>query len=293
MRSAIRDEFGLTLGKGYLDRMLKNPFYEGHFRWDGKLYPGTHTPLISTELFERVQTVFRGHNRPTYRSHDFAYRGLLTCAYDNCTVTAEIKKAKYTYYHCTGGRGKCELPYFPEEELGDRLGGVLKNIQIPDPILAQLQNSLLNDEGRTQEITKQQRERNAQRLSQVHRRMDQAYTDKVDGKISEEFWNRKSEEWQGEENQIKASNQVLEAVIPGRFLDAARTLELANKAYSLYFKQDHAERAKLLKMVLSNCAIDAVSLYPTYRKPFHLIFEKVKTKEWCARGDSNSRPSGS
>jgi hypothetical protein len=28
-------------------------------------------------------------------------------------------------------------------------------------------------------------------------------------------------------------------------------------------------------MVLSNCRIDGVSLYPTYRKPFHLIFRNV------------------
>jgi hypothetical protein len=28
----------------------------------------------------------------------------------------------------------------------------------------------------------------------------------------------------------------------------------------------------------SNCGIDAVSLYPTYRKPFDLIFQKSKTE---------------
>src|SRR5712664_2436464 len=50
-----------------------------------------------------------------------------------------------------------------------------------------------------------------------------------------------------------------------------------------------AEKAKLLKMVLSNCRIDAVSLYPAYRKPFDLIFQRTKTEEWRARGDSNSR----
>jgi hypothetical protein len=31
--------------------------------------------------------------------------------------------------------------------------------------------------------------------------MDQAYQDKLAGKISEEFWMRKSGEWQEEENQ--------------------------------------------------------------------------------------------
>ena len=55
--------------------------------------------------------------------------------------------------------------------------------------------------------------------------MDQAYQDKLDGKISEEFWMRKSGEWQAEENQIRASMHGLETVRPERLLDAARILE--------------------------------------------------------------------
>ncbi len=162
--------------------------------------------------------------------------------------------------------------------------------EIPGNILQQLQESLLNDKGREEVIRKERGERLANRLALVHRRMDQAYQDKLDGKISEEFWTRKSGEWQGDESQIRVSLQGLEKAQPERLLNAARILELANKAYFLYVKQDHAEKAKLLKMVLSNCRIDAISLYPTYRKPFDLIFERAKTEEWCAQGDSNSRP---
>ena len=72
---------------------------------------------------------------------------MLTCAYDACSVTAEIKREKYIYYHCTGHRGKCELPYFREEELGDRLGQVLRDIHIPDGILQQLIEGLKTDQG--------------------------------------------------------------------------------------------------------------------------------------------------
>jgi site-specific DNA recombinase len=219
------------------------------------------------------------------------YLGSDICAYDNCKVTAEIKKERYTYYRCTGFRGKCGLPYFREEELGDRLGQVLKDIHIPDTVLAQLQESLLNDKSREEDIRTQQSARFAQRLAQVRRRMDQAYQDKLDGKISEEFWTRKFAEWQAEETQIRESIQALGTARPERLLDAARILELANKAYFLYVKQNHTERAKLLKMVLSNCEIDAVSLYPAYRKPFDLIFQRNKTEEWRARPDSNRRPS--
>src|SRR5579863_3760812 len=43
LRIAIQDEFGTNLAKGYLERLLKNPFYRGQFWWEKKLYPGTHT----------------------------------------------------------------------------------------------------------------------------------------------------------------------------------------------------------------------------------------------------------
>jgi len=81
------------------------PVGSGNFWWDGKLYSGTHVPLISNERFQEVQAVFQGRNKPRHTTREFAYRGLLTCAYDNCKVTAEVKKERYIYYHCTGFRG--------------------------------------------------------------------------------------------------------------------------------------------------------------------------------------------
>ena len=57
------------------------------------------------------------------------------------------------------------------------------------------------------------------------------------------------------------------------------TLELANKAYSLYVTRNPQELAELLRMVLLNCAIDAATIHPTYRKPFDLTFERAKNEE--------------
>ena len=73
-------------------------------------------------------------------------------------------------------------------------------------------------------------------------------------------------------------------------LNAQRTLELANVAYSMYLTQKPAEQAELLKKVLLNCSIDAVSVTPTYRKPFDMIFERAKRKEWSGWADLSCRP---
>jgi hypothetical protein len=78
------------------------------------------------------------------------------------------------------------------------------------------------------------------------------------------------------EQQILLAMQGLEQANPDRILDGIRILELANEAYFLYLRQPPVEKAKLLGIVLSNCAVDAANVHPTYRKPFDLIFMRAQ-----------------
>ena len=108
--------------------------------------------------------------------------------------------------------------------IGERLGQVLKDIYLRDEILGQLQKFLLDDRSRQEALNKEQQERCGRQLAQVIRRMDLAYQDKLDGKINEEFWVRRSAEWQQEEHQIRSSLKAIEVVQPERYLNAARIL---------------------------------------------------------------------
>ena len=169
----------------------------------------------------------------------------------------------------------------------------MKDIFIPGSVLTQLETFLLNDDGRQQAALSAQRDRVRDRLSALRSRLDQSYVDKLDGRITEDLWTRKSEEWRAEEQRLCTELVSLEQPKTERLLDGVRILELAHKSPFLYLKQTPEEQAKLLKLVVSNCSIDAVNVYPTYRKPFDLIFAKTQNEGWRARRDSNSRPSGS
>lgn len=89
-----------------------------------------------------------------------------------------------------------------EAELGKRLGEVLKNIHIPDEALAQIEKRMSKGHASSETAKKEQRHKLEQRLSAVRQRIDNAYMDKLDGKISEDFWQRKNAEWQQQEQQI-------------------------------------------------------------------------------------------
>ena len=149
-----------------------------------------------------------------------------------------------------------------QEVIAERLWAILRDIQIPDKILEQLTAALAQEKNRETVLVRSQQEHLQQRLTSTRRRMEQLYVDKVDGKVGEDFWSRKTAEWQTEEQQILAALHTLEVPQTERLLDVTRILELANKAYSLYLRQNPFEQAELLRIILSNCSIDGANLYP-------------------------------
>ena len=107
-----------------------------------ELYDGGGS--ASSELRDALKDAYTELIRDKHKSrkHNFAFRGLLTCAHDDCTMTAELQKGKYIYYRCSGYRGKCETPYFREEEMSRKPGAVLKDIYVTDEALSRIAESL-------------------------------------------------------------------------------------------------------------------------------------------------------
>jgi len=252
--------------------MLKNPFYIGRFLWRGVEYKGLHAPLISPELFQRVQEAFASHHKPRYRKHNFAFAGLLRCVHDGCTVTTELQKGRYIYYRCSQDAASARCLHARGRTVRP-LGELLKCIYVPETIVRKIVDSLESDLGRIEMRRREQLAALQQRLSAIRTRMDQIYDDKLEGKIDENFWTRKQADYRGARACAGiAAFEHRQLSLKDECADSGKSFELANKAHFLYLTRNSAERGQLLKSVLLNCATDGVSLSPTYRKPFDLIF---------------------
>lgn len=286
VRIPLREEFGRAPSKSAVHRMLTDDVYIGKFTFRQVDYDGLYETFISLDLFNQVQSVLKRHNRPKQHKHEFPFRPLLNCAFDGCTVTAERQKG-HVYYHCTHGRGRCELPWFRQERLAERLACIFDGISIPVRVAEAMQDAISRDEQRVRAEAVARRRNLTTQLENVRRRMSAAFTEKIDGKIPEDFWHRQMTEWNSEEQRIELALQRLnEPRVTAAAVKVHEILELAKNASSLYVRAKPEDQARLLRTVLSNCRIDAVSVYPTYRKPFDIIFEHSKTMEWCPCWDS-------
>ncbi len=156
-------------------------------------YPGTHPVFVRSELFDQVQAVLTGHNRPKYSKREIAFRGLTNCAHDGCCMlTGAIQKETYIYYRCTGHRGKCDLPRFREEDIAQRMGEPLKGLQVPEEVVSEIVTTLRKDQQQSISKTNAERSHLETRLATIRKRIDDAYIDKLDGTITADFWERKS-----------------------------------------------------------------------------------------------------
>ena len=288
----LRNKNGGKVGKSAIHKILNNIIYYGEFKWNDKIYQGTHPALISKEIFNAVQEAFAAHNKPKLTKKQFAYRGLMVCGKCGCAITAEIKKGKYIYYHCTGFKGKCGNKSVREETLSEQFGDIVKRIHIDDDTLELVKQALIKSH--EEELAFHQKRLdilNGQK-KKLENRLHQIYIDKIDGKVTDEFYENTVDKWQEELSQIKESMRRHENGDANYLSQGIHILELCNKAHRLYLRQTPMKRTKLLRYILSNCTLVDGSLTPTYRKPFDLLAKGLSRSEMLPREDSNLGPSG-
>jgi DNA invertase Pin-like site-specific DNA recombinase len=124
--------------------LLRNRLFTGEYDWNGRRYKGLHLPLVTKELWERVQMVLdsRGYSKLRKGKHEFAFSGLMNCWHCGCAMVGERKKGRYVYYHCTGFKGKCPEAYVREEVIEEKFTEILGRLTFDNDVLAWVTKAL-------------------------------------------------------------------------------------------------------------------------------------------------------
>ena len=264
---------GRRIHKSLLHQILRNRLYMGEFEWDGAVYQGTHDPLVSRECWDQVQELLdaRARNKTRKVKHAFAYTGLVHCGHCGCLFVGEIKKGQYVYYHCTGNRGKCPEPYTRQEVLTDQFGKILEELAIPQPVLDWLGEVVLESD-RTERATREQAIKRLQtRYDQVEARFEAMYTDKLDGRITQEFFDKQADAWRGEQNVILRRIREIMKAAPAPVDQAIDALRLTSEACQLFRKQPALEQRHLLEVVVKQATWQDRKLQTTLFEPFEIL----------------------
>jgi site-specific DNA recombinase len=285
-------------------KILRNRLYMGEFEWKGRVYRGRHLPLVTRQLWERVEAVLdaRQAKKLRHSKHDFAFSGLIACGHCGCALVGEIKKARYVYYHCTGYKGKCPEPYVREELLEDRFSALLGRLSFDKQVLEWAQDALRLSHADEVREHKTAIARHQDEYDRLQNRIHAMYIDKLDGRVDAAFFDRTSALWRAEQQQCLRAIERHQRADQSYLDEGIRVLELAQNARRLFEQREAHEKRRLLDFVVSNCGWKGGELFVNFRQPFDLIAEtaeratratvsesqsEVKREIWLGDKDSN------
>ena len=296
--------------------ILRNRIYTGWFEWNGKMIQGRHEPLVSVELWERVQAVMDGRFAKKHRrmTHDFAFSGLIACSKCGCSVVGEIKKQRYVYYHCTGYSDKCQgnpatcrRKYVREEALEQQFTSLLGQLHFDDEVLSWVQEALHSSHADKPREQEEAIARLRAEYDRLQRRLDAMYVDKLDGRVDVAFFDKMATEWRAEQARCQREIDRHQEADKSYMDEGVQILELARNAQRLFERQEPRQKRRLLNFVLSNCTWEDGEVVATFHQPFDLLAETTavaaqavrdgprnltKSEIWLPGTDSNHRPTG-
>lgn len=244
---------GKNFYKHTVEVILKNEFYTGVFYWKGKKYENAqHEPIITKDLFRQVQSILINPKKNKSRKEIFAYTNFISCGVCGFSITAQIQKNRYIYYHCSGYKGNCNQPYIREEIIEEKIASLLENITVPEDIQEMILKSMKESLKEKIEYHNACVEQIEKQIKILQRRIDQTYLDKIDGKISEDFWLEQNRKWLAEKENLSIKLVNYQKADTNYLEHATFILELAKKAPVLFKQANLEQKRKLIGMLFSN-----------------------------------------
>jgi hypothetical protein len=182
------------------------------------------------------------------------------------------------YYHCTNGKGSCSKNYVREEVIDEQVKVILQGIKLDKTRLAWVKEALKLSHQEEKSFHQKMVKSFQTKINELQAKIDKAYDDKLEGKITEDLWVSKFKQWSDQKEKLQIKLNAQQKANKSYYETGVRLIELSNRAYELYEKQDVKEKQKLLKFLLSNSKIQGKSVDFVLKIPFILIVETKKRK---------------
>lgn len=271
----LRNANGNKIWKSRIHQLLSHPFYIGKMKWNDVISDGTHDAIIDDETFSKVQSLLKSRNTPKYNKHFYLFKQLIKCAECVGTITWEAQKG-IIYGHCNHYRNCNQKAWPTQEEVEIQLINefdklTIKNKRIAGWIRNALKEShkdkIYNYSASVNELTNKEK--------QLNQRIERIYEDKLDGKISETFYNTHFQKYTAELKEVEKSIQKHNTANIKYYELGSNLYDLSQRAKEIYLKANQDQRRQLIMLVFEKLTLDEEVLGYSFAKPFKILSEAI------------------
>jgi site-specific DNA recombinase len=123
------------------------------------------------------------------------------------------------------------------------------------------------------------------RHGNIEMRIEGMYMDKLDGRIAQEFFDKKAAEWRGEQEALLRKIRDIQCAAPAPIDQAIDMLGLTSRASEPFLQQPAAEQRRLLQAMMEKAAWQGGELRMTLFEPFEIL--RHSNRESCRKENEN------
>jgi site-specific DNA recombinase len=239
------------LTRAAFHNMLCNPYYVGEVSYRGVQYPGRHEPIISRELFDRVQSALLSHRHAGERQKNYTHylKGCVFCG--KCGGRLSLMNPRnhagvlYNYFFCLNrqyDKRSCTQSVVPIEVVEKKVEEHYLTVQLAKdrvPAIQEVLRSVLSDRrGEAEELEHIETLRIGRLGNERERLLQLHYEDAIPVDLFKREMQRTTQELEQARTQL--------AKVSGDFdeieRNMSRALDLAGDCYGAYRDADPPTR---------------------------------------------------
>jgi site-specific DNA recombinase len=277
----LTSKTGKKLAKNQIGSIIDNPFYYGCMKYHEKLYPHVYQTTVSKDLWNACQDIRKGKKKDYSKETktDFIFKGLIKCKKCGCTISPEIKKAKYVYLRPNTKKG-CDCKQVTEKYALDLVEKALVSISMPEEMLIAFKDTLKANIDNKKEFNEQSIKSLELRSHDIQKQLDKLLDLMLAGSITQDVFDKKNNELRAEQHNINERvKQYLKA--DEQFaITVQYMMDIASRANELFKSSGNDKKRRIINIVFSNLYLNGETLEFTMKKPFDKLTNLSKGLNW-------------
>ncbi len=278
-RTTEKQAGGRKVGRTSVAAILSNPFYIGvlYVKKTNRTFVGVHQPLISRDLFEKVQNVLAGKSQPRTQKHCFQFSRLITCSLCGRSLVAETHKG-HVYYRCHSKHSKTILR---EQEIAEHISDCFQQLRLSSEETSLIDLML----GEVKQNWEQHVAENAKaeelRLALIQAKLERLTDAYIDGLVDKTECEQKKTALTLERREVERRLADIQSGDTAGLARWSAIVERIKVASLLYETGNYEEKRQIVNCVMSNLLASNKSLDITLRFPFSEIVKRNEGQSGC------------
>ena len=292
------------VSKNKIHDILTNPFYYGcmyvadeeidektkkPIKTFYKKIQHAYEPIISKELFDKVQTILKSKNKENfckeqkYAGIPFSLRGLIKCEC-GCMMTPERHKKKgnvYTYLRCPHRNKDCKQYLVPEETILNQLNQeIFQKIRISPTMHELLKTSIIQSLEDEKKINANVRKKITDEIFMVDSRLERLWESYLDRVIDKPKYESEKEKYLTQKRELEEKANKYTDITKELKENVEKAINFVADVSNLMEVASPDDKNMLLKRLLDNCVLHGDTLTYEIKAPFDKLISCHNYKQW-------------